>query len=85
MQRRQSEEFAIRGRVLPAQDIIRSATSVGAKLMRMEGEIGAIVPGARADIVAVDGDPLADIAILSDPERRMPLIVREGRVVRNRL
>lgn len=85
MQRRQSDEFRIRGRVLPAREVIRSATSVAARLLRMEGEIGTVAPGAHADLIVVEGDPLEDVSILADPERHVPLVMKGGAVARNRL
>ncbi len=85
MQVRQSEEFTIRGRVLPAREVIRSATSVAARLMRMEGQIGAIVPGALADLIAVDGDPLQDLSVLTGQGERIPLILKGGVPLKNEL
>jgi imidazolonepropionase-like amidohydrolase len=46
---------------------IRSATLVDAELLRMEGRIGTLKAGAYADVIAVDGDPLADIRALEHP------------------
>jgi imidazolonepropionase-like amidohydrolase len=85
MHRHQSEEFVIRGRVLPAQEVIASATFVAARLLRMEGRIGAIAPGAFADLVVVDGDPLADLALLTGQGRHMPAIMLGGRFIKNTL
>jgi imidazolonepropionase-like amidohydrolase len=50
-------EFELLAKVLTPAEIIRSATIVGAKLCQMEGQIGTIAKGARADLLAVDGDP----------------------------
>jgi imidazolonepropionase-like amidohydrolase len=83
MQRHQSEEFVIRGRVLPAQAVIASATHVAAKLLCMEGEIGCIAPGAHADLIAVDGNPLQDLGLLTGQGRHMPLIMKAGQVIRH--
>ncbi|WP_291296055.1 amidohydrolase family protein [Elioraea sp.] len=85
MHRHQSEEFVIRGRVLPAQEVIASATFVAAKLLRMEGRIGAVAPGAFADLVVVDGNPLADLALLTRQGAHMPAIMLGGRFVKNTL
>ena len=85
MHRHQSEEFVIRGRVLPAQEVIASATSVAARLLRMEGRIGAVAPGAHADLVVVDGNPLADLSLLTGQGRHMPAIMLGGRFVKNTL
>ena len=53
-------------------------TSLSAESMRLADTIGAIAPGLQADLVAVDGDPLADITAL----RRVVFVMRDGRVVR---
>ncbi len=83
MHRHQSEEFVIRGAVLPAQEIIASATHVAAKLLRMEGKIGCVAPGAAADLIVVDGNPLADLKLLTGQGRHMKVILRDGVVVKN--
>lgn len=85
MHRRQSEEFVIRGRVLPAQEVIASAAAGAAKLLRMEGRIGCIAPGAYADLVVVDGNPLSDLALLTKQGAHMPAIMLGGRFVKNTL
>jgi imidazolonepropionase-like amidohydrolase len=85
MQEDQLSEFRLRAEVQPAADIIRSATVTAARLLRMEGQIGAIAPGVSADLLVVDGDPLRDIGVLADPERRLKLIMVRGQVFRDRL
>ena len=50
------------------------ATSIAAKALHLEGQIGAVQSGMRADLVAVDGDPTADIKAL----RRVKLVVAGG-------
>jgi imidazolonepropionase-like amidohydrolase len=83
MQRHQSEEFVIRGRVLPPAIVIAAATGIAAKLCRMEGLIGVVAPGAFADLVVVDGDPLRDLSLLTRQGAHMPLIVKGGEVVKH--
>jgi imidazolonepropionase-like amidohydrolase len=83
MHRHQSEEFVIRGRVLPAQDVIASACGTAARLCRMEGQIGTIAPDAFADLIVVDGDPLRDLSLLTGQGRHMPLIIKDGAVVKD--
>jgi imidazolonepropionase-like amidohydrolase len=83
MHRHQSEEFVIRGRVLPAQEVIATATGMAAKLLRMEGQIGTIAPDAYADLIVVDGDPLRDLSLLTHQGRHMPLIMKGGEIVKN--
>jgi imidazolonepropionase-like amidohydrolase len=43
---------------------LQAATARGAELLGKRGELGTIAPGAYADLVAVEGDPLADVNVL---------------------
>jgi len=81
----QLREFTIRAQVQPALEIIRSATTVAARLLRLEGLVGVIQPGAFADLLVVDGNPLADISLLTDPIRHLKLIMKAGQVFRESL
>lgn len=78
LHRHQSEEFVIRGRVLPAHEVIASATHIAARLLGLEGKIGTIAPGAFADLIVVDGDPLQDLSLLTGQGQHMPLIFSNG-------
>jgi imidazolonepropionase-like amidohydrolase len=51
---------------MPPMVAIQSATMEGAKLLRIDGELGSVEAGKIADLVAVEGDPLTDITILED-------------------
>ncbi|HSY04164.1 MAG TPA: amidohydrolase family protein [Acidobacteriaceae bacterium] len=75
---RQSQEFAIRARVLPAAEILASATTIAAKLIGMEGRLGVLKEGAIADILVIDGSPLDDITLLADPAKNLRLVMKEG-------
>ena len=57
---------------------IVSLTSLSAESLRLQGQIGAIAPGLQADLVAVEGNPLADVTAL----RRVAFVMRSGRVIR---
>ncbi len=81
----QLHEFAIRAQVQPAADILRSATLVGARLLRLETQVGTIATGAFADMLVVDGNPLDDIGVLVDAERNLKLVMKAGRVYRDHL
>ena len=48
-------------------------------------DLGVIETGAYADLLLVDGDPLADITLFSEPEKNLRLIVRDGVVHKNTL
>ena len=76
----QSDEFRIRSRAEEPIDIIRSATVVNAELVGLEGRGGILREGAFADLVVVDGDPLADAAVLADHDR-IAMVIRGGEVL----
>lgn len=82
MQTEQSGEFPLRGRYIPADAVIRSATVDAAKVLRMEGRIGTIAPGAFADLIAVEGNPLDDLSLLTGQGAHMPLIMKDGKAVK---
>lgn len=75
----QSSEFALRAQVLPALDILRSACAVNAQLLNQEGRLGCIRAGAHADLLVVDGNPLADISVLARGGECLPVIMQAGR------
>lgn len=85
MHRHQSEEFVIRGRVLSPIEVIRTTTVNAAKLLRMEGQIGTIAEGAFADLIVVDGDPLADLSLMTGQGRHIPAIMQNGDFFKNEL
>jgi imidazolonepropionase-like amidohydrolase len=60
-------------------DAIQSATSRAAVMLDMEGKIGVLAPGAFADIVAVDADPLTDIKALE----KVHFVMKDGRVFKD--
>jgi imidazolonepropionase-like amidohydrolase len=83
LQVEQSREFLIRSEVLRPMEIIRQATLVGAQIVREEGRLGIVEPGARADLLLVDGDPLRDLALLGDQGAHLSLILRGGQVYKD--
>ncbi len=78
MHRYQSREFLIRAEVMSPFDIIRSATTINADLLNRTGELGVIAPGARADLITVDGNPLADISVLDGQGEHINHIMKDG-------
>jgi imidazolonepropionase-like amidohydrolase len=78
-------EFTLRREVMSAPDIIRSATLVNAEIVRQEGRIGELIPGAHADLLAVDGDPYRDISVFLGEGRNIAAIMLAGRFVKNAL
>jgi len=85
MHRHQSNEFTIRGAVCSPADVIRQATCNAAKLFGMAGRIGQVKEGFLADLIAVEGDPLADLAVLANPQDTLKLVMKEGQMLRNAL
>ena len=81
----QCREFTLRSRVFSPLEQLRQATSIGAEVLMQEGKLGCVAPGAHADLVVVDGDPLKDISLLAQNGRRLPVIVRAGEVVKDEL
>lgn len=81
----QCAEFRIRGEVMPARDVLLSATETAARLLGAEGRLGVLAPGAAADLLVVDGDPLQDPGVLADPDRHLRAVVQAGRLVTSSL
>jgi imidazolonepropionase-like amidohydrolase len=78
MHKYQTREFVLRAEAMAPIDIIRSATMVNAELLNRAGELGVVAPGARADLIAVDGDPLADISLLDGEGEHLSLLMKDG-------
>ena len=66
---------------MPAQEVIASATSVAAEVLGMTDRLGTIAPGAYADLIVVDGNPLEDLGVLGGQGERIPAIMQGGRFV----
>ena len=63
---------------MPALDVLRSATSVDARVLHMQTQIGRIEPTFLADLLVVRGDPSQSISAL----REVALVMKDGRIVR---
>ena len=81
----QSEEFLIRAQAQSNLEVMQSATLIGAGLLNQVGVIGEIAAGARADLLLVDGNPLADLAGLTGQGERIPLVMQGGKLRVNEL
>ncbi|MFB9224801.1 metal-dependent hydrolase family protein [Paracoccus cavernae] len=81
----QSMEFSLRTRVLSNQEVLLSATRISARLCGMEDEIGTLAPGAYADLLIVDGNPLEDITVLERHDECLSAIMKGGVFYKNRL
>jgi imidazolonepropionase-like amidohydrolase len=85
LQMDQSREFLLRREVLSPIEIIRQATLVGAEIVRMPGKLGVVKPGAFADILVVDGDPIKKLELLTGQGEHLSVIMKAGRFHKNRL
>ena len=81
----QSREFSIRAEVMPVIEVIRSATTIAAEVIRRPGKLGCIAPGAWADLIVVDDDPLRNVALLEGQGAHMPVIMKGGAFHKMRL
>ncbi len=81
----QSRELSIRAQVLSPAEILRSATRVNAEILDRTDELGVVAPGALADLLVVDGDPLENLSLLEEQGKHLPVIAQAGRLVVNRL
>jgi len=81
----QSREFTLRREVVAPIEIIRSATTIPAQILRLEGKVGTLMPGAFADLLLVDGDPLQALALLEGQGRHMSIIMKAGKFHKRRV
>jgi len=83
-QNRRGLELTLKSRVLSPMRAIQCATSGNAKIMRQEHVLGSIAAGKRADVIAINGDPLSEPELFDDPAR-VVLVIKDGIVVKNLL
>ncbi|MDY7577211.1 amidohydrolase family protein [Herbaspirillum sp. RTI4] len=76
----QSSEFRLRAELIGNLEAIRSATSIAAAILQREGELGTVREGAMADLIVVDGNPLADISFLSNGAQHISVVMQGGRI-----
>jgi imidazolonepropionase-like amidohydrolase len=76
---RQCTEFTLRAQVIKPIEILRSACSINADILQQKGRLGCIAPGAEADLLLVDGNPLEDISLLAADGANLSVILTRGR------
>jgi imidazolonepropionase-like amidohydrolase len=64
---------------MPIADALRSATSINARVLHMENQIGRVRPGLLADIIAVEGDPTRDISVV----RQVRFVMKGGTIYKS--
>lgn len=85
LQVEQSREFVIRKEVVAPIEIIRSATTIGARVLRQEGKLGTLRAGAFADLIVIDGDPLKNLELFLGEGQHLAAIMKGGVFHKNRL
>jgi imidazolonepropionase-like amidohydrolase len=85
MQVHKARELELKARVLGPMGALVSATKTNAELLRREKDLGTVEAGKFADIIVVDGDPLADIAVLQRYQENITLIMKGGWIFKNNL
>jgi imidazolonepropionase-like amidohydrolase len=73
-------------------EILTMATRTNGELLALSGsrnpypgKLGVIEEGALADLIVVEGDPIADIALVQDPEKNFLIIMKDGKIYKNTL
>ncbi|MEA2927600.1 MAG: hypothetical protein QOG38_28 [Hyphomicrobiales bacterium] len=85
LQVEQSREFMIRSEVMSPIEIIRAATTIGARILRQDGRLGTLKAGAYADMIVIDGDPLKNLGLLQEEGKHLAAIMKGGKFHKNRL
>lgn len=78
----QADELRLRADVLGNGAAVQQATLVGAEILQMKGRLGIVVPGAIADLLLVDGNPLLDITCLLNQGEHIRVIIKDGKTMK---
>ena len=88
----QGEQLAKMVRWYTPAEVLKMATADNAELLALsglrspyEGKLGVVEAGALADLLLVNGDPLADINLIADPAKNIVVIMKDGRIYKNTL
>lgn len=81
-QDRRGEELRLRAALETPMAALVAATRTNAEILGLAGEVGVIAPGARADLVLWDGNPVDDPELFADPANAV-LVIQAGRVVKD--
>lgn len=89
---RQGSQLSTMTRWYTPAEVLKMATADNAKLLALSdrrnpypGKLGVIEVGALADLLLVNGDPIADIGLLADPGKNLTVIMKDGQIVKNQL
>jgi imidazolonepropionase-like amidohydrolase len=82
--RYKTRELAIKASVMGAHEALVATTKTNAELIGIADEVGTIEPGKRADLLVVNGDPVADIGLLQDQDNLL-VIVKAGEIYKRQI
>jgi imidazolonepropionase-like amidohydrolase len=89
---RRGAQLAKMTRWFTPAEVLRMATSVNAELLAMSGarhphpgRLGVVEEGALADLLLVDGNPLQNLSLVATPDGSFSVIMKNGRIHKNRL
>ena len=89
---RQGELLAKFARWYTPAETLAMATGTNAELLAMSGKrnpypgkLGVVEEGALADLLLVDGDPIANIKLIEDPAKNFVVIMKDGKIYKNTL
>ena len=90
--RRQGAQLSKMVRWFTPAEVLTMATRTNAELLALSGlrspypgKLGVVEEGALADLLLVNGDPIADINLLADPENNLLVIMKDGKIYKNKL
>ena len=81
-QERRGEELRLRANLETPMDALVAATRTNAEILGLSGQVGVIAPGAHADLVLWNGNPVEDPELFADPANAV-LVLKAGRVVKD--
>jgi len=81
-QNRRGLEFALRAEVDGGMAALIAATSTNARIMGIEEQLGTLEPGKLADLIVIDGDPLAEPRVLDDTSKVL-MVIKAGRIAKD--
>jgi imidazolonepropionase-like amidohydrolase len=87
---RQGAQLSKLARWYTSAEILKQATSANAEILSLsglrspyEGRLGVVQEGALADLLLVDGDPIANVKLIEDPGRTFLVIMKDGTIYKN--
>jgi imidazolonepropionase-like amidohydrolase len=78
-------ELVLKASVMGAHNAIVAATRTNAELLGLSDRIGTIEAGKQADLIVVDGNPVEDITLLANGREKVVLVMKDGRIVKDRM